>query len=80
MVSQAEGSSVKGSRSRVGPLALRLREGAHYFQEGPTYYWGSVNDNTPLWIGSGVPLGSVLDPVCGDTPLDGVRCTPWFCS
>ena len=37
---QAEGLSVKGSSSRVGHLALRLREGAHYFQEGPTYYSG----------------------------------------
>ena len=28
--------------TREGPLALRLREGAQYFQEGPTYYRGSV--------------------------------------
>ena len=25
---------VRGATSRVGPLALRLREGSHYFQEG----------------------------------------------
>ena len=25
---------LRGAASRVGPLALRLREGARYFQEG----------------------------------------------
>ena len=41
---------LRGAASRVGPLALRLREGAHYFQEdthlkrgggvGKRYYTG----------------------------------------
>ena len=39
---------LRGAASRVGPLALRLREGGCYFQEDPTYYGGgSVNDTTP---------------------------------
>ena len=35
--------------TRVGPLALRLREGFYYFQEGSTYYGGggSLKDTTP---------------------------------
>ena len=31
---------LRGAASRVGPLALRLRGGAHYFQEDPTHYGG----------------------------------------
>ena len=38
---------LRGAASRVGTLALRLRKGAHYFQEDPTYYGGLVNDTTP---------------------------------
>ena len=43
---------LRGATSRVGPLALRLREGARFFQEDPTCYgWGGgglANDTTPV--------------------------------
>ena len=53
MVHLAEGSSVKGAVSRVGPLTLRLREGGCYFvvilRRIPLFMGGgvSVNDTTP---------------------------------
>ena len=40
---QGEGRRAKGKLScskQSGPLALRLREGAHYFQEDLTHYGG----------------------------------------
>ena len=39
---------LREAASRVGPLTLRLREGAHYFEEDPTHYGGLVNDTTPV--------------------------------
>ena len=41
---------LRGAASRVGPLALRLREGACYFQEGTHLKQGggSVNDTTAV--------------------------------
>ena len=37
--------------SRVPPLALRLRERAHYFQgQGPFIMGGLVNDTTPDFV------------------------------
>ena len=40
---------LRGAASRVGSLALRLKEGARYFQEGAHLNrgGGSVNDTTP---------------------------------
>ena len=41
---------LRGAASRDGPLALRLREGTRYFQEGAHLKrrgGGSVNDTTP---------------------------------
>ena len=44
---------LKGAARRIGPLPPRLREGAHYFQEGAKLKWGGglVNDTTsgPTW-------------------------------
>ena len=40
---------LRGAASRVGPLALRLREGARYFQEGAHLKRGGpANDTTPV--------------------------------
>ena len=43
---------LRGAASRVGPLALRLREGGgpHYFQEDLTRYGGLVNDSSPVKV------------------------------
>ena len=45
--------------NRVSPLALRLREGAHYFQAGAHLLRGGelVNDTTPVrYIFAHTPL------------------------
>ena len=38
---------LRGAASSVGLLALRLREGAHYFKEDSTFYGRLVNDTIP---------------------------------
>ena len=62
--------------SRVRPLGPRLREGAHYFQEGPTCYRVLVNDTTPLGIAcprEGVGMGVVEYPSSMGVTLSSSR-------
>ena len=55
---------LRGAASRVGPLALRLREETCYFQEGAHLKrGGSVNDTTP-----------VRGPLLGEIPC----IVPWL--
>ena len=44
---QLRAQVLRATASRVGPLTLRLREGAHYFQARAHSLWGLVNDTTP---------------------------------
>ena len=36
----ADGSNVKGSSQQSWTSVPKVREGGHYFQDGPTYYLG----------------------------------------